>query len=386
MNRSLLVATSVLALAVVSKPLFAAEAETPAPTPSERAAPAAGPSERAAPAAERAPARQRQAARQTGGQQQQSTSSQTSSYTGLQAGGFGGGNAGGGGFADHGCIQGPVPGTSFAQVSSSPAPQSSQSSISGQFRQATNSGSNNQVLGLVPGCGPPLNQSLTGPTGGTGEITGQYTFPVFGTRFVAGAVIGLGFGKTTASITQPSQYVSNPLAPGQLNAEQITNSVSQSTSESVRFKLGYVVPLYYTSIMPYFTAGYVHSTLQGTYNYSASNFDPMTCAAFNPACATNAFSATSWSRSSSGFVWGFGAEMPLSAFLSGVGPGVILVADYTRYQFGSFDVNLPLAIANVPGGGACVQSAALNCALVDVAHVSNVVSNRFTFGARVKLF
>ena len=37
----------------------------------------------------------------------------------------------------------------------------------------------------------------------------------------------------------------------------------------------------------------------------------------------------------------FGAEMPLSAFVSGIGPGVVLVADYTRAQFGSFDVNVP---------------------------------------------
>jgi len=57
MKRSLLVATGVLALAAVSKPLFAAETETPAPI--ERAAPAA---ERApAPAAERAPAQERRA-------------------------------------------------------------------------------------------------------------------------------------------------------------------------------------------------------------------------------------------------------------------------------------------------------------------------------------
>ena len=79
--------------------------------------------------------------------------------------------------------------------------------------------------------------------------------------------------------------------------------------------------------------------------------------------------------------------MPLSAFVSWIGPGVVLVADYTRAQFGSFDVNFPVAIATVsPGGSACIQSSLLNCAGVDTAHFSNVVSNRFTFGARVKLF
>jgi hypothetical protein len=118
----------------------------------------------------------------------------------------------------------------------------------------------------------------------------------------------------------------------------------------------------------------------------ASNYNTMSCYAFNPMCATNAGSASSWLRSSNGFVWGFGAEMPLSAFVSGIGPGVVLVADYTRAQFGSFDVNFPVAVSAVPGGSPCLQSSLQNCAGVDTAHFSNVVFNRFTFGARVKLF
>ena len=103
MKRSLLVATGVLALAAVSKPLFAAETETPAPI--ERAAPAA---ERApAPAAERAPAQERRArpARQAQPRQQTSQVSQSTqqTWTGFQGGGFGGGNVGGAGFADNVC-------------------------------------------------------------------------------------------------------------------------------------------------------------------------------------------------------------------------------------------------------------------------------------------
>jgi hypothetical protein len=367
MKRALLVATSVLALAAVSKPLVAAESETPAPT--ERAAPATepapAPTERAAPAAERAPAReraaparQRQVARTT---PQQSTSSQTSSYTGTQAGGFGGGNAGGGGFADPVCLNG----------------QGSSSSSPGQPSQSSG--------GLNSGCtGVPFNQSLTN-TGGIGGGTIQWMVPV--TPWIVVGVVGdVSFGKTTSTSTQNNSYAPNLLIPSQVTQEQITNSFSQSTSGSARLKVGFVIPLQYTSIMPYFTAGYIHSTLQGTFSYSASNYNTMNCYAFNPMCATNAFSATSWSRSSNGFVWGVGAEMPLSAFVSGIGPGVVLVADYTRAQFGSFDVNLPVAIASVPGGFACVQSSGLNCAAVDTAHLSNVVSNRFTFGARVKLF
>jgi hypothetical protein len=368
MKGAFLVATSVLALAVVSKPLVAAESETPAPT--ERAAPAAepAPTERAAPAAERAPARERAAPARQGQvartAPQQSTSSQTtSSYTGTQAGGFGGGNAGGGGFADPTC---PIP---VAQI---PPIQSSSSS----------------QVGLGP-CPRQFNQPLGSPTAAAATFDAGWATAIPGTGIVVGGLFGVSVGKTTATTTQNYEYVPNLLVPNLVNAEQITNSVSQSTSETVRFKGGYVVPIQffgkYTSIMPYFTAGYIHSTLQGTYNYSGSNFNPMTCVAFNPMCATNAYSATSWTRSSNGFIWGFGAEMPLSAFGS-FGPGVVLVVDYTRAQFGSFDVNLPFAIASVPGGGACVAAPGVNCAAVDVAHLSNVVSNRLMFGARFKLF
>jgi len=361
MRRSILVATGVLALAALSEPLFAAESETPAPT--ERAPPAAerAPApERAAPAPERAaPARQRQAAapQRQAAAPQQSTSSQTSSYTGVQGGGFGGGNVGGGGFADPICLTG-----------------------------QGSSGQGSSFGGLNSGCTPaPFSQSLT-KSGGIGGATVQWMVPV--TQWIVVGVVGdASFGKTTTTSTQNNFYPTNanPFFPT-ATQEQITNSFSQSTSQSARLKVGFVIPLRYTSIMPYFTAGYVHSTLQGTFNYSASNYDTLHCFAFNPMCATNAFSATSWSRSSNGFVWGVGAEMPLSAFVYGFGPGVVLVVDYTRAQFGSFDVNLPVAIATVPGGFACGQSSGLNCAAVDTGHFSNVVSNRFTFGARIKLF
>ena len=360
MKRSLILAVSVLALAAVSKPLFAAEAETPAPT---EAAPTAAPTtERAAPTRARPAARQRQAAPErqaaparttTGGQQQASNA--TSSYTGVQAGGFGGGNVGGGGFADPVCL-GNEGSFGFPPV----------------------------LGGLNSGCTPvPFSQSLT-KSGGIGGATVQWMVPV--TQWIVVGVVGdASFGKTTTTSTENNFYpATNSFSPT-VTQEQITNSFSQSTSQSARLKVGFVIPLRYTSIMPYFTAGYIHSTLQGTFNYSASNYDTLHCFAFNPMCATNAFSATSWSRSSNGFVWGVGAEMPLSAFVYGFGPGVVLVVDYTRAQFGSFDVNLPVAIATA-GGMACVQSSNLNCAAVDTAHLSNVVSNRFTFGARIKFF
>src|SRR6516165_8532706 len=87
MKRSVVLAIGALALTAVADPLFAAETEMAAP----RAAPSA---RRAQPVQRAAPARQVAAPQAT----------QTSSFTGAQAGGFGGGNAGGGSFADPICL------------------------------------------------------------------------------------------------------------------------------------------------------------------------------------------------------------------------------------------------------------------------------------------
>jgi hypothetical protein len=346
MKRSLLLAVSVLALTAVSKPLFAAEVETPAP--SERAAPAA---ERA-PAQERraGPARQRQATRTTGGQQQ---ASQTSSYTGAQAGGFGGGNVGGGGFADPICLN-------------------------AGSNSSSNSGGGGG--GLNNGCPPaPFNQSLT-KSGGRGGGVIQWTTAV--TPWIVVGVLGdLSFGQTSATATQNNFYPSDPLIMNQVTAEQIQSTVTQKTSGSIRFKAGVVVPLGNTSILPYTTVGWTRSQIQGTFTYSASNYNTIGCTAFNPMCSTIAGSAVSFTQNRNGVVFGFGAEMPIPAF----GPGVVLVFDYTRAQFGSFDVNLPASIASI-GGSACVPSSQTVCAVNDIGHFSNVSTNTFTVGARFKLF
>jgi hypothetical protein len=330
MKRSLVLAVSVLALTAVSKPLFAAEAETPAP--SERAAPAAERTERAR------PARERQAARTTGGQQQ---GSQTSSYTGTQAGGFGGGNVGGGSFADPICL--------------------------------------NRTGGLSNGCTPaPFSQSLATSSGGRGGGVIQWTTAV--TPWIVVGVLGdLSFGQTSTTQTQSNFYPSDPLIPGQVTAETIQSTVTQKTSGSIRFKAGVVVPFGYTSIMPYTTVGWTRSQIQGTFTYNASNFGPG-CTAFTM-CSTIAGSAVSFSQNRNGVVFGFGAEMPIPAF----GPGVVLVFDYTRAQFGSFDVNLPASIASI-GGSACVPNSSLACATNDIGHFSNVSTNTFTVGARFKIF
>jgi hypothetical protein len=72
--------------------------------------------------------------------------------------------------------------------------------------------------------------------------------------------------------TQNNIYGTNPTMPTIVIREHITNSFAQSTSGSARLKVGFVAPLQYASIMPYFTGGYVHSTLQGTFGYSAGNY------------------------------------------------------------------------------------------------------------------
>src|SRR5271166_445966 len=330
MKHSLVLAVSVLALAAVSKPLFAAEAETPAP--SERAAPAAERTERAR------PARQRQATRTTGGQQQVS---QTSSYTGTQAGGFGGGNAGGGSFADPVCL--------------------------------------NHLSGLNNGCtAAPFNQSLT--KSGKGRAGGVVQCTTAVTPWLDVGVLGdLSFGQTSPTATQNNSYP-DATVPGFVVNETIQNTVTQKTSGSVRFKIGAVVPLQYTSIMPYATVGWTRSSLSETFTYNASTGTTPPCVGF-PAWGTFAASAVSISQQRNGTVFGFGAEMPLPAF----GPGVVLVLDYSRAQFGSFDVNLPVAITN-DFGSPCVASSQKVCAVNDIGHFSNVSTNTFTVGARFKLF
>jgi hypothetical protein len=141
MKHSLFLAISALALAATSQPLFAAEADTPAPR--ERAA-----------QRERAPARQ---APQRAAPAQQSSSQ---SFTGSQAGGFGGGNTGGGGFADPPC----------------------------QSTEGLNQ------FGCVP---TGLNFSLR-HSGATGGGVYQYMIP-FGNFFVAGIMADVAASNLTAS-------------------------------------------------------------------------------------------------------------------------------------------------------------------------------------------
>jgi hypothetical protein len=317
MKRSLVLAVSVLALVAVSKPLFAAEAETPAPR--ERAAPAAAqrqarPVQRAAPS-------------------QQAAQSSTSSFTGAQAGGFGGGNAGGGGFADPVCL--------------------------------------NSLGGLNNGCtAASFNHSLSN-TGGIGGGVVQWTTAV--TPWIVVGILGdLAGGKTTSSSSQGFLYPSDPTIPGQVTAENYTSSVSQSTTGSIRFKAGVVTPFPWlnTSVMPYVTVGWVRSRFEGSFSYNAINFNSLAAGA-----PTIAGTSVSWSHQADGVIYGVGVDIPIPA----IWPGVVLVFDYSRADFQSFDVTVPVGTAT-----SCVAGPTRVCTTTDTLHLSNPSSNRFTAGLRVK--
>jgi len=57
----------------------------------------------------------------------------------------------------------------------------------------------------------------------------------------------------------------------------------------------------------------------------------------------------------------------------------VLVLDYSRSQFGSFDVSLPVAVTSP-----CFTTR--SCSTVDIGHFSDVSFNTFSVGARFKFF
>jgi hypothetical protein len=321
MRQNLILAVSVLALTTVSQPLFAAETEM------------AAPQERAAPARRAQPQR---AAPQRQAPQQQA--SQTNSFTGAQAGGFGGGNAGGGSFADPIC-------------------------------QST--------FGLNLGCTPISFNQSTNHTGGIGGGVMQWMVPV-SPWIMVGIMGDLSGGKTTSTTSQSFTYADSTICCNQITTANYTNTVSQGTSGSVRFKAGLVMPVagWYTSIMPYVTVGWIRTRFDGTFNFASSNFNSFqpSCS-FNPSCSSIASSSFSWSQSANGVVYGVGVDIPLPAF----GPGFVLVLDYSRADFQSFDITAPVALAT-----ACIPGPSRSCAVTDTLHVSHQSSNKFTGGIRFK--
>jgi hypothetical protein len=233
----------------------------------------------------------------------------------------------------------------------------------------------NDFGGLNNGCSPvSFNHSLN-KTGGIGGGVIQYMFPV-SPWIMVGVMGDIAGGKTTASSTQSFFYPSDFSEPTFRTSETYTNSVSQSTNGSIRFKAGLVTPVagWYTSIMPYVTVGWIRQKFEGTFNYNAFNFDSF----MFPHNFSFADGAVSWSHQANGVIFGFGVDIPIPAF----GPGVVLVFDYAHASFQSFDIPAPIAVHFL--GGPCTPAFGTVCATTDNLHVSNPRSDRFTFGVRVK--
>jgi len=351
MKRNLFLAVSVLALAAVSKPLFAAEAETPAP--SERAAPAA---ER-----ERAPARERAARQRVPAQRQAAAqSSQTSSYTGSQAGGFGGGNVGGGSFADPvNLCQGGLNAVSSSQSISS------------------------QSISSQPSCpGVPYNYSASHTVQGQGGGFYSYSIPLFGWA-VIGVQGEVAAGSIRTSNTQSNTHLTSfPFGPDSSNratTETYSSSFNQGTNGSVLFKFGVPISIplmlgnpgpgirsnpYSTSqsILIYGLVGTTFARIDGSYAYAGTN-------CLNGLNCTNAYGALNWSQTRTGVAGGVGVEWALMR-------GVNLKLEYRYTSYGSFSQDVPVAVTMVNGVAGC----SLNCATTAHISISNLNNQTVRLG------
>jgi hypothetical protein len=348
MNRSVILAISVLTLTAASQPLLAAESETPAPR--EGAAPAP---ERATPSARPAqrtqPVQQQRAAQQ----QQASQSSQSSSFTGSQAGGFGGGNTGGGSFAD------PV--------------------------NLCHDGFNETFNGIS--CtGAPYTYSASRKVQGSGGGFYSYSVPLFGWAIIGvqGEIVGQ---RVNSSSTQSNTHPDVPFGCcNRVTTETYTSNFNIGTNGSVLFKFGVPVniPLmlgrapgivtkdgvrtspYNASqtILIYGLVGPTWARIDGSYTYSGTNYcaSPVGCGSLTP---TTAYGALNWSQTRTGIGAGVGAEW---AFM----PGVNLKLEYRYTSFGSISQDVPLAVTQVFGTPGCPSTSVANCASTAHINISNL--------------
>jgi hypothetical protein len=214
MKRSLVLAISALALMSVSRPLVAAEAETPA-------------------ARERAPARERAQPARAPAQRQVAQASQASSFTGNQVGGFGGGNVGGGGFAD----------PAFCGSSFSPS---------------TN---------LATSC-PTTVQNISRSAGFIGGAEYESLFPI-APYWVAGWSIDAAGSTLRSHGTQTTTHsvFSSSSSSFVSITETLSTSQSQAFLSTLRLKIG-VIPFWNTMI--FVTGGAAAGTVSGDFSYTAS--------------------------------------------------------------------------------------------------------------------
>src|SRR3954451_11168247 len=266
MNRSAVLAISVLALTAAAEPLLAAEGETAAPR--EQAAPAR---ERAAPSARRTqPARQQP-------QRQATQTTSNSSFTGSQAGGFGGGNVGGGGFAD------PV----------------------ALCQGGLNSVSSSSGLPPFLTCsGVPYVYSASHRVQGSGGGFYSYSVPLFGWAVIGvqGEIVGQRVNSSsTQSNTHPDPTFPGPL--GRTTSETYTSNFNIGTNGSVLVKFGVPVNIsrltgspYNQTVLIYGLVGPTWARIDGSYTYTGIN-----CPAIGPCFApTTAYGALNWSQTKTG--------------------------------------------------------------------------------------
>jgi Outer membrane protein beta-barrel domain len=349
MKGHLLLAISALAMSAVWQPLFAAEAETPAP---REGAPAA---ER-----ERAPVRERAARERAPAQRQAAAQSSQSSYTGSQAGGFGGGNVGGGSFADpvNLCAQGLSP----VSFSSSQSSQSSQA--------------------ICPGV--PYNYSASHTVQGQGGAFYSYSIPLFGWA-VIGVQGEVAAGSIRTSNTQSNTHLTGtPFGPdssGRFTTETYSSSFNQGTNGSVLVKFGVPIsiPLMFgkggpgivtkdgirpspynasQSILIYGLVGTTFARIDGSYAYTGTNCPaaPLPCTG-----ATSAAGALNWSQTRSGVAAGIGAEWQFM-------PGVNLKLEYRYTSFGNISQDVPVTVTSL-GGSPCSRSSGSNFC-TSTAHIA----------------
>jgi hypothetical protein len=246
MKRHFLLTISVLALTAISQPLFAAEAEMPAP---ERA-----------PAAERAPARQRAArpARERAPVQRQAAqSSPNSSFTGSQVGGFGGGNAGGGGFAD---------------------PATCPNGVGGFYQ-------------FLQSCGTtiaPVSRSQVAASGGA-----EYAYNIpFGPYWVVGVAVDATGSGLNSSTTQ----ISTKVVGGTALNETYSVNQRQPFTATYRARIGVVA---FQNAMIFLTAGGATGKVSGNYAYYAQT----------PGNPNVAAGIGSWNETRTGYVFGGGVSV-----------------------------------------------------------------------------
>jgi hypothetical protein len=302
MKRSVLLGVSVIALMTISDQPLAAGAETPAP--SERAAPAA---RRAAPQRARpAPTPQRQAAQ-----------SQSSSFTGTQAGGFGGGNAGGGGFAD----------PSFCGT------------IAGGFN---------------PACGS-ATQNIGKNTGALGGLELGQMFPA-GYWLWGWAVDAQG---STLRSEGNQNGVRLPFGGAAIN-EGFSTSQTQPFMTTARLKLGGIVA---PGTALYVTGGASGVYVHGDFNYQAYNV-------LNPTIAASG--ANSYDKFRLGYALGGGVTFSIP------GSPVGFTIEYLYTDEGTVNQAIPVTCNGT--AGACATPFATGLATTSMKTQASAIRAKFSQG------